>query len=228
MRGIAFIGGETPEPGLGAALAKQGDLIVAADSGLLAAVAAGIRPDWIIGDMDSLDEAGRLDLLDSYPAERVRRFPRDKDFTDTELALSLLWEQGCDETWLVGGGGGRLDHILGIRSLFERERSPDRWVTAAEDIRLVEDRFTVSLKAGSIFSVFPLGAGPWDAESQGLHWSLAGLPWNRGFIGLSNVADEGAVSIRVRAGRFMVILPLPEGNLHSFAVRRRFPAGGMI
>jgi thiamine pyrophosphokinase len=178
--------------------------------------------------MDSLAEAGKLDLLDSYPAERVRRFPGDKDFSDTELALSLLWEQGCDETWLAGGGGGRLDHLLGIRSLFERERSPDRWVTAGEDVRLVEDILEVSLKAGGLVSVFPLGFGPWDAESRGLRWPLAGLPWDRGFFGLSNAAEGGAVTIRVRVGRFMAILPLPEGNLHSFAVRRRFPAGGMI
>jgi thiamine pyrophosphokinase len=209
MRGIAFIGGEGPVVEIAAALVKQGDLIVAADSGLLPAAAAGLRPDWIVGDMDSLAEAGRLDLLNSYPAERIRRFPGDKDFTDTELALSLLWEQGCDETWLIGGGGGRLDHLLGIRSLFERERSPDRWITAAEDIRLVDDSLTVSLKAGSLVSVFPLGFGPWDAVCQGLRWSLAGLPWERGLFGLSNVAEQGDLSIRVKEGRFMVILPLP-------------------
>jgi thiamine pyrophosphokinase len=208
MRGIAFIGGEAPEPELCAALAKQGDLIAAADSGLLAAVAAGFRPDWITGDMDSLTEAGRLDLLDRYPPERVRRFPHDKDFTDTELALSLLWEQGCNETWLVGGGGGRLDHLLGIRALFERERSPNRWVTPAEDVRLVEDCLNAAVKPGGIVSVFPLGTGPWAAESQGLRWPLAGLSWNRGFVGASNVAEEGGFFIQVKAGRFMVILPL--------------------
>ncbi|MDR3192027.1 MAG: thiamine diphosphokinase, partial [Treponema sp.] len=121
MLGIAFIGGEGPRPDLIRRILgedRAGILSVAADSGLMAAEGAGFRPDWIVGDMDSLDDPARLE---KYPPERVLRYPGDKDFLDTELALSLLWEKGCTETWLLGGGGGRMDHLLGIRSLFERE-----------------------------------------------------------------------------------------------------------
>jgi thiamine pyrophosphokinase len=181
----------------------------------MAAEAAGLRPQWIVGDMDSLDDPRRLD---KYPPERVIRHRSDKDYTDTELVLRLLWDKGCDEIWLIGGGGGRTDHLFAIRSLFERDRAPDRWITAAEDIRC--------LKAGAVFefspggeippapgndpgravSVFPLGAGPWRAVSSGLKWPLDGLVWDRGFFGISNYA-AGAFSIRAAAGRFMVILP---------------------
>lgn len=205
MRGIGFIGGAGPGPELSAALAGEADLIAAADSGLEAAEAAGLRPDWILGDMDSLDDLRRLD---KYPPERVRRHPRDKDFTDTELALSLLWDQGCDEVWLAGGGGGRTDHLFAIRALFERERSPDRWITAAEDIYLLQDTVSRSLVPEGLVSVFPLGSGPWKAESRGLRWPLEGLPWDRGFFGISNTAPEGNFSIRALQGRFLVVLPL--------------------
>ncbi|MDR2470532.1 MAG: hypothetical protein LBD09_00290, partial [Treponema sp.] len=57
-------------------------------------------------------------------------------------------------------------------------------------------------------SVFPLGEGPWAAESSGLRWPLAGLPWDRGFFGISNEAPEGRFVIRAERGRFMVITPL--------------------
>jgi thiamine pyrophosphokinase len=212
MRGIAFIGGEGPGEAVCGRLARAADLVVAADSGLLAAEKAGIRPDWIVGDMDSLDDARRLD---AYPPERIIRYPPDKDFTDTELALKLLWEQGCDEVWLSGGGGGRTDHLLAIRSLFERDPSPDRWVTSAEDMRRLRRggmlAFPETGRVGEALrgiSVFPLGTGPWKAESRGLRWPLDRLPWDRGFFGVSNEAPAGYFSINAVQGDFLVLAPL--------------------
>jgi thiamine pyrophosphokinase len=207
MRGIGFIGGEGPPPELAAKLAAASDLIAAADSGLMAAEAAGLRPGWIVGDMDSLDDQH---CLDAYPAGRIIRHPPDKDYTDTELLLALLWEQGCAEVWLAGGGGGRLDHLLAVHALFEREKSPDRWITATEDIRRIGEGRTLEADRGGIVSVFPLGTGPWEAESRGLKWPLAALPWKRGFFGISNVAGEGGFSIRAIRGIFLVIEAVPK------------------
>ncbi|MDR0452757.1 MAG: thiamine diphosphokinase [Treponema sp.] len=210
MRGIAFIGGEGPAETVCRRLAGAACLVVAADSGLIAAEKAGIRPDWIVGDMDSLDDPGRLD---SYPPERVVRYPCGKDFTDTELALKLLWEQGCGEAWLFGGGGGRTDHLLAIRSLFERDPSPDRWITGREDIRRLGcgGRLDFPGTGGGALrgiSVFPLGAGPWKAESLGLKWPLGGLAWDRGFFGISNEAPEGGFSVSAVLGDFLILSPL--------------------
>ena len=212
MRGIAFIGGEGPAEDVCGRLAGAADLVAAADSGLLAAGKAGIRPDWIVGDMDSLGDPA---LLDAYPPERVIRYPHEKDFTDTELALKLLWEQGCDEVWLFGGGGGRTDHLLAIRSLFEREPSPDRWITKAEDIRRLRrgERliFPGTGREGEAIkgiSVFPLGTGPWKAGSRGLKWPLDRLVWDRGFFGISNEAPAGSFSVSAVRGDFLVLAPL--------------------
>jgi thiamine pyrophosphokinase len=135
---------------------------------------------------------------------------QDKDDTDTELLLALLWEKGCDEVWLAGGGGGRLDHLLAVQALFEREKSPDRWITAAEDIRRIGEGQTLEAGGGGLVSVFPLGTGPWEAESRGLKWPLAGLPWKRGFFGISNVAGEDGFSIRAVKGIFLVIEAVPK------------------
>jgi len=162
--------------------------------------------------MDSLDDKSRLA---SYPPECVMRHEHDKDFTDTELAFSLVVEKGCDTVWIVGGGGGRIDHLFAIRSLFEREVFPDRWITDAADIRCIDagraqNTLSLCLEKGAPVSVFPLGSGPWEAKSDGLKWRLAGLCWDRGFFGLSNVAVDGQFSISAQRGRFMVILPLQD------------------
>ncbi|MDR0315398.1 MAG: thiamine diphosphokinase [Treponema sp.] len=215
QQGIVFTGGEGPQPELIRRLCEgpaQGALLAAADSGLLRAEAAGLKPDWIVGDMDSLGDQARLD---AYPAERIMRHATDKDHTDTELALAVLWEKGCGEIWIVGGGGGRIDHLFAIRSLFERERFPCRWITAAEDIRCIDaadaqtGSLSLTLESGALVSVFPLGAGPWKVASRGLKWPLDDLQWNRGFFGLSNVAEAGTFSITAEQGRFMLVMPLP-------------------
>ena len=220
--GLIFTGGEGPLPwqcrGIvedARAAAEAEPLIVAADSGLLLAERAGIVPDWIIGDMDSLGEEAE-NRLAAYPPEKIRSFPRDKDYTDTELAFSLLLEKDCKRIWIVGGGGGRIDQLFAIRSLFERDTPPERWVTSREDIRCVEARHNgpSGLKACSegLVSVFPLGNGPWEAESSGLKWPLDGLAWNRGLFGVSNEAPHGDFVVRAKRGRFMVIAPLPGGS----------------
>ena len=215
MLGIIFTGGEGPPPGFARKLIEgeaKNALVIAADSGLAAVENAGMKPEWIIGDFDSIDDEARLA---AYPPQRVIRHARDKDYTDTEMAVSLAAEKGCDAVWIIGGGGGRIDHLFAIRSLFEREFFPRRWVTDGADIRCMDakeppDELCLRLEKGALVSVFPLGAGPWEAKSAGLKWPLSGLPWDRGFFGLSNVAVDGGFSIKAQAGRFMVILPLPE------------------
>jgi thiamine pyrophosphokinase len=210
MLGIIFTGGESPSPDIiRSALNGKSAFFVAADSGLITAENAGIKPDYVIGDMDSVN----AERLDSYPADRVIRHKHDKDYTDTELALSHALEKGCEEVWIIGGGGGRIDHLLAIRSLFEREVFPRRWITNASDIYCIEaqaaaNKLSAGLEKGASVSIFPLGTGPWEAESEGLKWPLEGLAWDRGFYGLSNVAENGDFSIMARKGRFMVILPL--------------------
>jgi len=210
--GIIFTGGEGPQSVLVRRLIEReanNALLIAADSGLAAAQSAGLEPDWVIGDMDSIEEV----RLSALPPQRVIRHDRDKDYTDTELAFSHALENGCDEVWIIGGGGGRIDHLFAIRSLFERDVFPQRWITDAADIRCIDsaakNELSVVLEKNAVVSVFPLGGGPWEAESEGLKWPLTGLSWDRGFFGLSNAAPDGEFSVRAREGRFMVILPLP-------------------
>jgi len=213
LLGIIFTGGQGPKAQVVKGLLKneaKGAMFIAADSGFQAALNAGVKPDWIIGDMDSIEDQSRLS---AWPPERVIRHQHEKDFTDTELALSLAVEKGCEDIWLIGGGGGRIDHLFAIRSLFERELFPSRWITGEENIFCIDadtthNELSCRLAVNASVSVFPLSSGPWEAVSKGLKWPLAGLPWDRGFFGLSNVAVNGDFSVTAEVGRFMVIMPL--------------------
>ena len=211
MLGIIFTGGQAPN----ASFVKQiiekeakNAFFTAADSGLSAAQEAGVKCDFIIGDMDSVEDS----LLEEYPAEKVIRHAREKDYSDTELAMQAIIEKGCTQIWIIGGGGGRIDHLFAIRSLFEREIFPVRWLTGREDIRCIEAEsankyVNLNFPRGITVSVFPLSQGTWEADSRGLKWTLCGLSWDRGFYGLSNVTLEDEFSITAVKGRFMIILP---------------------
>ncbi len=122
------------------------DLVIAADSGLVCAHRFGYKADLIVGDMDSLVPAS---ALDEYPDEKILRFERDKDDSDTVIALkqaiayaqsapdkSVQCAQGYGMPYrreelcivLCGGDGGRLDHLLGIVKQFETPVYPDVWL----------------------------------------------------------------------------------------------------
>ena len=89
--------------------AAGADRIVAADGGLDHARAAGLIPDVLVGDLDSVSRAG----LDWATANiSVQRHSADKSATDTELALAWAAAMDPERVILVAGRGDRLDHAI--------------------------------------------------------------------------------------------------------------------
>jgi thiamine pyrophosphokinase len=200
--GLLVIGGDGPPPGMLARMAAAAGFIVAADSGLDGCIAAGVVPDLVVGDMDSLSDPS---LLAGFTDDRVLVFPRDKDETDTEIGLRLLGERGFGPVTIAGGAGGRMDHLLGVAALFEREVPPVRWVTGSEEVLLVSTEGVFEGWSGSTVSVFPVGQRAAELHSEGLKWPLDGLEFRRGFGGISNVAVADRVLIRVGFGKLLVV-----------------------
>jgi thiamine pyrophosphokinase len=205
MRAAVITGGAAPSADHARRWLESCNLIVAADSGLEVSQRWQREPDYIVGDMDSI--APPLSLSD-FPNATIRRFEAEKDETDTELAIRIAREAGCDRVVLLGGGGGRLDHLLAIVSLFDRADPPEAWITDREVVRCVEAELDLDTHIGETISVFPVGTGPWDMQSQGLQWPLDPLHWDRGDVGISNIATESRVRIRVVLGRLIVIRAL--------------------
>lgn len=211
MRGLIFTGGDAPDVGLARRFFSPRSFVIAADSGLARAEAAGIVPDLIVGDMDSLSDLG---MLDKYPEEKIRRCPRDKDRTDTELALDLMRERGVDEIVLFGGGGGRFDHFFALRELYETDLFPDYWIGTESVVVAVGSlpgRASVrlsGLEPGTPVSVFATGIGPHACRSSGFHWPLDDLRWDSGGYSLSNRGDSGSCAFESVSGGFIVIVPL--------------------
>jgi thiamine pyrophosphokinase len=205
VRGVLFIGGYGPGADFIHRIIRPGDLLCAADSGLDSALDAGVRPDLVVGDMDSLSD--RL-LLDGYPPDCVVIHSTDKDQTDTELGIRYLRERGCSDFVLIGGGEGRLDHTLALWSLFDSDLPPDLWYTSREEILSVDGLHRISGAAGMGLSFFPSGPGPWDVSSSGLKWELDVVNWAGGGFSLSNRMSGSLAEIHVRSGGLIQIRPI--------------------
>lgn len=204
-RGILFIGGRGPSSDCVRGILRDGDIICAADSGLDTALAAGIRPRFAVGDMDSISDTG---LLKMFAASAVERHPRDKDETDAALGLIRLRNEGCGPLIMIGGGEGRLDHTLALLKLFGRDIRPDWWYTAREEIICIEGTVNLEGEPGDSISFYPVGSGPWKAASSGLKWKLDSVRWNGEQMSLSNRFSKRTPRIDVKQGRFLCIRPI--------------------
>lgn len=98
---LPLYGGEALER----VIPRKGDLLLCADGGYARAVEAGLKPDGVIGDFDSMSRAQVQDCP-------VLTLPTHKDDTDTGRCMAEGRARGYREFLLAGGIGGRLDHTL--------------------------------------------------------------------------------------------------------------------
>lgn len=87
---------------------------IAADKGVVHLLDLGIKPIFVIGDFDSLDNKDILKQFD------IKAYSPIKDDTDTALAIKEAIERGYDEIDLYGVTGKRLDHFMAVLCLLKR------------------------------------------------------------------------------------------------------------
>ena len=204
-QGLLLLGGEGPRRDQLEEVLRTAGLVIAADSGFDLALSLGLQPDLLVGDLDSVADSRELA---AFPPERIRRFPRDKDQTDAELGLSLFAERGFRKVVLAGGGGGRLDHLLAVAALFERDWPPAAWYTALECVQRIDGEAVLAGCRGLRVSFFPLGGPAGGLSSAGRKWPLDGLEWARGYGGVSNLVTGDPARVRVRRGSLLMIREL--------------------
>lgn len=190
----------------------RADLVIAADSGIESAAAAGRTVDVLVGDLDSVTTRTLDTALDE--GTRIEAHHPHKDATDLELALATALRMGADEIVVVGGGGRRLDHFLGnvaaVASRVLRE-VPVRWELETETAYVVHGRRTIPIAYGSTFSVIPIAGDASGITLTGSKWELHCARIEAGSSrGISNVALGTEIRIEVRSGTVLVVCVLEE------------------
>jgi len=172
--------------------------LVAADGGANMAVRAGLLPEAVIGDLDSLAPA----VAAALPPGRLWRIA-EQDSTDFEKCVTRI-----EAPLILGLGfyGARIDHALAVWNALVRH--PDRRcvILGGDDaVFLAPPRIALALAPGTRVSLFPLG--PVAGESTGLEWPVKGIGFAPdGRIGTSNRAT-GPVTLEFDAARMLVIVP---------------------
>jgi thiamine pyrophosphokinase len=85
-------------------------LVVCADSGLKHLEQLGLNAGLIVGDLDSADP--RLLIKYKTASTDIALYPRNKDFSDTELSAEEAVKRGCSSILFLGALGGRFDHAM--------------------------------------------------------------------------------------------------------------------
>ena len=202
MTTLLVCNGEPPSRGLLRRMLRRADRLVAADGGANAVRANGLKPDLILGDLDSVTPATRR----AFAKVPTIRIP-SQDNTDLEKALDHCAAEGDTAMIIAGATGRRLDMTLANLSV--------GWHYLPEmDICFVgEDWYAVPINGprtfvapvGTTVSLIPFGSCS-GVTLRGLRFPLVEGTLRTGDVAVSNVARARQFSVSVRHGRLLVVV----------------------
>ena len=207
---VVIVTGTQPLDPIGVRAVPSAAIVIAADGGLDHALAAGLVPAGLIGDLDSISAEG-LEWAREHAT--IERHPTAKDRTDTELAVAFAASMLPARLLLVAGGGDRLDHTFAaIGSLGAMEVTSVPLVECwwgRQYARIVHGpgRATIDVPVGATVSLLALH-GPCTGVS------VTGTTWELDKVELAPLVGHGVSNVAIRS---RVEVALSTGVLTVFA-----------
>ncbi|MCL2634656.1 MAG: thiamine diphosphokinase [Oscillospiraceae bacterium] len=177
--------------------------IIAADGGYDNLKQFGIKPDLIIGDLDSIN---------NIPADiETIRFPIEKSASDMELAVEEAIRRGYGYFYIYGALGKRLDHTLAniavLVNISKRGYLAYLIGGGCEITAVTNSRLTFGKEKTGVVSVFPAGDEARGVTLTGLKYPLCDAVIKCGTtVGLSNEFLGVESFIKVKNGTLVVII----------------------
>ncbi len=209
-----MLNGDPPRVGWRELVAADA-FVVAADGGATFAIDEGVDVNCCVGDFDSLDE--NTQTLLRQGGSRFLQFPVDKNESDFALALAEVASthlvSNDRRVLVVGGAGGRFDHVLGNISELCHALTLNLLPTAIFDsaiVQVINGEHDASLfgQVGDTVSLVPVGGDALGVSTQGLDFELEAesLFW-RASRGISNRIRETNATIGIQSGNLIVCEP---------------------
>ena len=176
---------------------RENALIIGVDGGTKHILNLGMKPDIVIGDMDSLSEDVDVEKL---------VFPEDKYEIDAELALDECFRRGGKRVYVLCWRGERVDMEYALLLLLKKYGSLK--VVLLEDgleVVYVEGKAELEAKPGEKWSILPLG-GSALVTLKGFKYEIDRweMPPEKPY-GVSNVALKEKVFIQTWDGGVVAI-----------------------
>lgn len=186
-------------------LISRADVLYSADGGANHLLEIGEKPDFIVGDMDSiLEETKKL-----YESKNIKfiTFPKEKDKTDGELMIEEILKSGkYDEIDIIGGFGGRIDHFLANIFLMEKYQNI-KFVSDTTSMETVTDKKKIEKCKGKTISIIPISDKVKIKRLSGFQYCVENIDIKRGdTTGISNVATEDIAEIEIESGKVIVVV----------------------
>ncbi len=188
-------------------------LLIAADGGAARVAEAGLRPDLVVGDLDSIAADERADL-EAAGVELSVADP-DKDESDMELCLLAALEAGATAITVLGALGlVRPEHsVANLLLLADPRFDGIDLVLAGRGSRITRmgtragpGAIEIEGDAGDFLSLFPLDATAEGVSTVGLRFALAEETLAQGpSRGLSNELLARRARVTSRRGCLLVI-----------------------
>jgi thiamine pyrophosphokinase len=206
-RAIIFYNGDLSDLTNAKKYIKPDDYIICADGGTRYALALGLKPNTILGDLDSLSS----ELQESLKDQEIEwiTYNKEKDETDSELALIHAIEKGYTTILLFGVFGSRIDHML--TNIFALEYLLKNNIEATiieglKEIRVIDKSITLHGKVGDLLSLVPLQKTVKKVKTENLQYPLHHEDLFFGYSrGISNVFTKSTAEVSIESGKLLVI-----------------------
>ena len=189
-------------------LKEKYDYIIGADGGCNHLYKMNIIPNYIIGDLDSINE----ELISYYKNKNVifEKYTTHKDETDSEICIYLAKKLNATKVDFIGTLGGRIDHTLANIGLMNYVKNMDinpRILTSEEEILIVKnEKITLKGNKGDTVSFISI-----VGDSKGVTLEDMEYPLNNAKVGylsslgISNVMVKDECIVKVEDGCALII-----------------------
>ena len=211
MRIIIFANGDLPNLEKARTLLHPDDFTLCADGGTRHALALGLTPNIVIGDLDSVT----FDLRPlTAKGTQIIQHPRDKNETDLELAIDYAVSLNPDQILILAALGGRMDQTLAniaLLSSLQLATCNIKLTDGVEEIFFCTDQAKVEGRSGDIVSLIPWQGEVTGIFTENLRWHLHHETlYPDKTRGVSNEMTADVATIQIRSGLLLII--------HSIAV----------
>ena len=207
-RAVIFLNGTFASTGASTYIPDANDLVIAVDGGIRHPRLLGVTPDILIGDLDSIDPED-LEWCQSQQVE-IRKYPKEKDETDFELALDHAIVSVAGAVTVFGALGGRIDHALANIGLLSDPRYAGREINIIADretMFFIHRKAVITGKEGQTLSLIPWGEQVTGVTTTGMQYPLKNetlYPYRS--RGISNVVVSGSAIIEFKEGKLLCVI----------------------
>ena len=202
MNVVILCDGNPPRPEQLKEALKHSSLFIAADGGAFTAKSMGVKPDVIIGDLDSYSETGNEQAI-------VIHDP-DQETNDLEKALAYAHKKEGKGVIVFGATGKRLDHTLKNLSVLKQFNHRFKSLVFKDKysvVFLLPENFKAELPLRTTVSLFPLSGKVEGITTTGLKYALTSGTLENGIQdGSSNLTTEKKIEIDHKKGDLLIFI----------------------